>query len=180
MRSHVPCQERKCADVKPRCAKEQLVTFSVVCKTKDQLRGQALRLLHDLGPGDAYSPTSPISHQRKPHVPSLKESWVFSMMNNSSFLILPLCMTSPSPILCLERSLDDHSFFFFSFILWVFIAAHGLSLAVAKGSYSSLSRAGFSSQCFLLLQSTGSRHTGFSSCGPWALELGISSCEAQA
>ena len=113
------CQERKCADAKPRCAKEQLVMFSVVCKTKDQLCGQALRVLRGLGPGDASGPTFPIFHQKKPHVPSLKESWVLSTMNNSSFLILPLCMTSPSPILCLERS------FFFSFLI-SFLAAVGL------------------------------------------------------
>ena len=34
---------------------------------------------------------------------------------------------------------------------WVFIAVHGLSLVVASGGYS-------------FLWSTGSRHTGFSSC----------------
>ena len=32
----------------------------------------------------------------------------------------------------------------------------------------------------LLLQNTGSRHVGFSSCGSWALERGLSSCVTQA
>ena len=40
--------------------------------------------------------------------------------------------------------------------------------------------AGFSLWWLLLLQSTGSRHTGFSSCGLWALEHKLSSCGAQA
>ena len=69
------------------------------------------------------------------------------------------------------------SFFFFfnKFILfiyfwlhWVFVAVHGLSLVAASGGYSSLQCAGFSLWWLLLLQSTGSRHTGFSSCGMWA------------
>ena len=51
---------------------------------------------------------------------------------------------------------------------WVFVAAHGLSLVVASGSYSLLRCVGFSLWWLLLLQTTGSRHTGFSSCGTWA------------
>ena len=47
---------------------------------------------------------------------------------------------------------------------WVFVAARGLSLVAARGGYSSLRCAGFSLQWFLLLQSTGSRCMGFSSC----------------
>ena len=43
---------------------------------------------------------------------------------------------------------------------WVFVAAHGLSLVVASGGYSSLRCAGFSMQWLLLLWSTGSRHAG--------------------
>ena len=63
---------------------------------------------------------------------------------------------------------------------WVSIAAHGLSLVAASGSYSSLQRAGFSSQWLLLLRSTGSRRVGFSSCGLWAPEHRLSSCGARA
>ena len=54
---------------------------------------------------------------------------------------------------------------------WVFIAACRLSLVVASGGYSSLRCAGFSLQWLLLLWSTGSRHTGFSSCGTRAQQL---------
>ena len=44
-------------------------------------------------------------------------------------------------------------------LCWVF-AARGLSLVAANGGYSSLRYVGFSSQRFLLLQSTGSRVCG--------------------
>ena len=43
---------------------------------------------------------------------------------------------------------------------WVFVAAHGLSLVAAKGSYSSWGCAGFSLWWLLLLQSMGSRRAG--------------------
>ena len=59
--------------------------------------------------------------------------------------------------------------FYFYFIYfwphWVFVAAHGLSLVVVSGGYSLLQCAGFSLQWLLLLWRTGSRCTGFSSCG---------------
>ena len=75
------------------------------------------------------------------------------------------------------------SFFFFNlFILfiyfwlhWGFVAVRGLSLVVASGGYSSLWCVSFSLWCLLLLQSMGSRQTGFSSCGSWALERRLSS-----
>ena len=51
---------------------------------------------------------------------------------------------------------------------WVFVAAHGLSLVVASGGYSLLWCTVFSLWWLLLLWSTGSRHTGFSSCNTWA------------
>ena len=47
----------------------------------------------------------------------------------------------------------------------VFVAARGRSLVVASRGHSSLWCAGFSLQWLLLLQSMGSRHAGFSSCG---------------
>ena len=47
---------------------------------------------------------------------------------------------------------------------WVFVA-QGLSLVAASGGYCSLQCTGFSLQWLLLLQSTGPRHAGFSSCG---------------
>ena len=74
---------------------------------------------------------------------------------------------------CLGRRILNHCatrevplFFFFNkfiiyfWLLWVFVAARGLSLVEAS--------TGFSLQWLLLLQSTGSRHAGFSSCGVWA------------
>ena len=77
-------------------------------------------------------------------------------------------------------------FFFFKFYLfiyfwlrWVFVAACWLSLVAASGGYSSLQCAGFSLRWLLLLQSTSSRHVGFSSCGTWAsvvVARGLSSC----
>ena len=56
-------------------------------------------------------------------------------------------------------------FFFLLWLLWVFVAAHGLSLVVVSGGYSSLGCVGFSLQWLLLFQSMGSRCAGFSSCG---------------
>ena len=55
--------------------------------------------------------------------------------------------------------------FIYFWLCWVFVAAHRLSLVEASGSYSSLWRAGFSLRWLLLLRSTGSRRTGFSSWG---------------
>ena len=70
--------------------------------------------------------------------------------------------------------------FIYFWLYWVFVAVHGLSLVAASRGYSCLQRIGFSLQWFLLLQSTGSRHAGFSSCGLRALECRLSSCGAQA
>ena len=57
-------------------------------------------------------------------------------------------------------------FFYFIFWLrWVFVAAHGLSLVVPSGGYSSLQCASFSLWWLLLLRNTGSMYAGFSSCG---------------
>ena len=62
-------------------------------------------------------------------------------------------------------------FFFFNYLFILFLAAlslhcpRRLSLVAASGGYSSLWCAGFSLRWLLLLQSTGSRRVGFSSCG---------------
>ena len=58
------------------------------------------------------------------------------------------------------------SIFFFNFfwLCWVFVAARRLSLVEASGGYSSLQCSAFSLWWLLLLQSTGSRRVGFSSC----------------
>ena len=60
---------------------------------------------------------------------------------------------------------------YYFWLRWVFIAARGLSLVAASRGYSSLQCVGFSLRWLLLLQSMGSRHVGFSSCGTWAQKL---------
>ena len=60
---------------------------------------------------------------------------------------------------------------FYFWLRWVFIAARGLSLVASSGGYSSLRCTGFSLRWLLLLWSTGSRRTGFSSCGTRASEV---------
>ena len=55
-----------------------------------------------------------------------------------------------------------------------------LKLVVVSEGCSSLWCAGFSLWWLLLLRSTGSRRAGFSSCGLWALEHGLSSCGTRA
>ena len=61
--------------------------------------------------------------------------------------------------------------FIYFWLCWVFVAVRGLSLVVASGGYSLSRYAGFSLWWLLLLQSTGSRRTGFSSCGTRAQQL---------
>ena len=50
-------------------------------------------------------------------------------------------------------------------LLWVFVAAGGLSLVAVSGGYSSSQCLGISLLWLLLLWSRGSTHAGFSSCG---------------
>ena len=70
--------------------------------------------------------------------------------------------------------------FIYFWLCWVFIAACGLSLVAASKGYSSLQCVGFSLRWLLLLQSTGSRNVGFSSCGMWAPQLWCADSRAQA
>ena len=65
--------------------------------------------------------------------------------------------------------------FFFFVCVGSSLLHMGFSLVAESGGYSSLPCAGFSLQWLLLLQSTGSRHTGFGSCGSQALEHRVSS-----
>ena len=71
-------------------------------------------------------------------------------------------------------------YYYYFWLHWVFVAVHGFSLVAASGGYSSLRRAGFSLRWLLLLRSMGSRCVGFSNCGTWALERGLSSCGTRA
>ena len=64
--------------------------------------------------------------------------------------------------------LNTFIYFIYFWLCWVFFASHRLSLVAVSGSYSLLWCVDFSLQWLLLLQSTGSRHAGFSSCGPRA------------
>ena len=66
--------------------------------------------------------------------------------------------------------------FIYFWLCWVSVAMRRLSLVAASGGYSLLQCVGFSLRWLLLLQSTGSRHVGFSSCGSRALEHRLSSC----
>ena len=98
----------------------------------------------------------------------------------SLFILLTLSFTEQK-FLILKKS--DLSLFFFNFYFWlhqIFVAVRGLSLVVASGGYSLLWCMGFSLRWLLLLWSTGSRCTGFSSCGSHVLELRLSSCGARA
>ena len=70
--------------------------------------------------------------------------------------------------------------FIYFWLRWVFIAVHRLSLVAASSGYSSLRCGGFSLWWLLLLRSTGSRRTSFSSCGSRALERRLRSCGARA
>ena len=59
-------------------------------------------------------------------------------------------------------------FFYYFWLGWVFVAAHGLSLVAVSVGCSSLWCAGFSLPWFLLLRSMGSRYVGFNSCSAQA------------
>ena len=70
--------------------------------------------------------------------------------------------------------------FIYFWLCWVFIAACRLSLLAVSGVYSLLRCAGFSLRWVLLLQSTGSRHVSFSSCGTQAQQSWLTGSRAQA
>ena len=106
--------------------------------------------------------------------PSLKPYFKFHLLHNNFSDSSPVYLIKYS---CAQSQHTQHTltcclflfFYFFNFWLcWVFVAVCGLSLVAASRGYSSLRCTGFSLQWLLLLQSTGSRHTGFSSCGTWA------------
>ena len=71
-------------------------------------------------------------------------------------------------------------FIVYFWLRWVFVAARGLSLVAASRGYSSWWCVGFSLRWLLLLWSTGSRRTGFSSCGTRAQQLWLMGSRAQA
>ena len=70
--------------------------------------------------------------------------------------------------------------FIYFWLHWVFIGSRGLSLAAVSRGYSSWRCMSFSLRWLLLLRSTGSRRTGFSSCGTWAQQSWLMGSRAQA
>ena len=102
--------------------------------------------------------SSVVRYQFRSLVHFLIECFVFLLFSFKSFLY----------ILGFFLFLKKFFLFIYFWLHWVFIAAHGLSLVAASGGYSSLQCTGFSLRWLLLLQSTSSRHAGFSSCGAWA------------
>ena len=92
------------------------------------------------------------------------------------FLSDDLLKASFAKIFCHQKECSKSFLIFYKFIYlfiylwlrWVFVATRGLSLVAVSGGYSSWRCVGFSLQWLLLLQSKGSRRSGFSGCGTWA------------
>ena len=107
-----------------------------------------------------------------------------------SCLGLEMLLTGIDPLVPKQKGIDCSIVYCFFkinlyislfLIIWVFVAAWGLSLVVVSRGYSLLQFTGFSFRWLLLLQSTGFRHMGFGSCSPGALGyVGFSSCGTQA
>ena len=98
--------------------------------------------------------------------------YIYNYKYSPTFKLSYMIHSLPPPPLILLGFFSFSKKFIYSFIYfwlrWVFVAARGLSLVAASRGYSSLRCAGFSLRWLLLLQSTGSRPAGFSSCGTWA------------
>ena len=92
---------------------------------------------------------------------------IWSNADFSFFFFLMNSFTTPCTGVSIDCSFLKNKFIYFG-LHWVFVAACRLSLVAASGGYTSLWCVGFSLRCLLLLWSTGSRHTGFSSCGTQA------------
>ena len=87
---------------------------------------------------------------------------------------------------------ENWLFFFFLINLFIYLfifgcvgsslLCAGCLLVAVSGGYSptSLRCSGFSLSWLLLLQTTGSRRAGFSSCGTWAQQLWLAGSRAQA
>ena len=77
----------------------------------------------------------------------------------------------PKQVQNLARQIPSEFFFFFFGCVGSSLLREGFSLVAASGGYSSVWRTGFSLRWVLLLRSTGSRYSGFSSCGAQAQQL---------
>ena len=71
-------------------------------------------------------------------------------------------------------------YLFYFWLPWVFVAVRVLFSSCGKRGLLFVAVRGLLVGWLLLLQSAGSRHTGFSSCGSRALERRLSSCGAGA
>ena len=100
-----------------------------------------------------------------------------------------VCFSCQAGSTCLGQHSFVHGFLcpHLCFLIYLFLPALGLrcrawgfSLVAASRGYSSLWCTGFSLQWLLLLQSTGSRCTGFSSCGTRAQQLWLVGSRVQA
>ena len=105
------------------------------------------------------------------------------------YSILKLCCLADTHFFLISKFI----YLFICLFVYLFLAVLGLRCCAwafsscGERGYSSLRCMGFSLRWLLLLQSTGSRHAGFSSggswaqqCGSWALERRLSSCGTQA
>ena len=68
-------------------------------------------------------------------------------------------------------------YLFYLWLCWVFVAACGLSPVMASGGYSLVAVCRLLIAIVPLIVDTGSRVRGLSSCGLWALEYRLSSCD---
>ena len=128
----------------------RLVTFHAVEGTHGQ--GILATSTYDLSP---FTINPDYHHWREFNSPYL------------SFVCLFLKNLFIKQTICLFLKNKFYLYIYF-WLCWVFVAARRLSLVASSRGYSPLQCTGFSSWCLLLLWSTGSRHTGFNSCGTWA------------
>ena len=141
-------------------------------------------LLH-LPPSHSPYPTPLGGHKEPSYLPVLCGCFLLAIYFTlgSVYLSMPLSyfiLAYPSPSPCPQVHSLVGLRLYSCLAPRFFIAAHRLSLVAVNRGYSSLWCTGFSLRWLLLLWSTGSRRTGFSSCGSRALGCRLSSCGARA
>ena len=106
--------------------------------------------------GHWQADSQPLRHQGSPWFTFLHRNLTTIFLLNFAFTLIFLTMWGFFVLFCFC--------FFYFWLHWVLVAARGLSLDETSGSYSSLRCTGFSLRWLLLLRSTGSRCSSFSSC----------------